>query len=181
MPGIAKPSFWQPGFGNDWLEQLHELIMVEPQEFSLWPQGLGLYLLLAIVFSCLYRLWKNYCRRRKARDFQLQLLAQLSKLADKPAAIAGLSEFIKRLAMLINPGDKVKGKNLVGANGPEPNKFTWPCLSQTELTQIQTWAFLPPERLANGQAVAATVLAKLNQYMRSPAFLRQLIQGLRYD
>lgn len=176
MSGIAKPSFWQPGFGNDWLEQLHELMITEPLESSLWPQSLGLYLLLAMLLCSLYYFWQSYRRHQKMRAFQLRLLLQLSTLAEGPAAIAGLSEFIKRLARYINHADKAEGQSLAGVDGFEL-KQVWSCLSQAELAQIQTWAFLPPERLASQKVEADRVLEKLQQHMHSPAFLRQLKQG----
>jgi hypothetical protein len=97
-------------FGNDWLTNIHEIILPEP--ISSWPQGAGWWALLILIVACglrwawlQYRHWKANAYRRAGIERLGQLREQIE--SGQTQCLAQLPELVRQVALCVYPRRRV--------------------------------------------------------------------------
>lgn len=197
----AKPDFWFPGFGNDWLEQLHELTPPAGLlQLPWWPEGIGVYFVLAAAVVLLCRCLLQLKIRWKVRRLQAELLQWVeqtrAEITSKPERIAEIPLLLKRFLVFLEPdqdsnGDKLKlgevdwygllQQHHETSSPPPPSAHSSAPISPGQFEDACRWAYLPPEQLVPLQAEADIFLNKFRQLLLSDVVKAKLTQAVAND
>lgn len=186
MTIASKPEFWFMNFGNDWLEQLHELF--EPTAQTMlpwWPQGGAVYLLLLMLGLGLALLLIHLREVRRAAKLQQQLLLWVQQtrldIAGQPEKIAGIATVLKRFILLLEraqdqPANPLGSLDWYGNLSSHSDIF-----SRQEFDAACRWAYLPPALLAREQVSALHFLTQFQQLIESSQVRAKLRLAVQYD
>lgn len=202
----AKPDFWFPGFGNDWLEQLHELVIpAELLQLPWWPQGIGVYFVLALAVLVLGRWLLQQQTRWKAKRLQADLLQWLEQtrieITARPERMAEIPLVLKRFLIFIERGQRQESSGdalklgevdwygllqlhteaALSSSTSTSASLSSRLISQNQFKAACRWAYLPPEQLVPLQAEADKFLNCFRQLLLSDAIKVKLIQAVEND
>ncbi|MCV6628089.1 MAG: DUF4381 domain-containing protein [Cellvibrionaceae bacterium] len=169
---FAKPEFWQPGFGNDWLEHFHELSAPEPMAtLAVYlPTGWGGAALLLLLGLYLLSRWHINWRRRQLNHYRAQALAQLAQIKntlDKPEQLAHVPTLLRRCVLSF--AERREVASLSGQAWCDCLAKLLPAgdeavLQLQELQTIQAWAYAEPAELAQLKPEQVTPLLEKVEY-----------------
>jgi len=171
-----KPDFWYPGFGNDWLENFHEIEAMKLDSLSLLPTAPGalLIILAALGFVAFHLLKKR--RRWLAMAFQrdaLRLLEDTEQQYSKDSArsLTKLNQILKRCVLHL--ADRRVVASMTGnmwceyllniQTCPEGDKY---CLTEIDLRLIESCTY-SNSKVAMTREEALLLIEKVRCWVQS--------------